>query len=172
MGFYGDRSELSTEPHRVRQRLRRGTETPERARELLGGKPIEEWDLDELARGRPRNKAGNFFSPVPAWVTPEMREDAWQRYKEHVRGELQAGSINAVSRVRHLIDEAESDRVRLDASKFVLEFLLGKATQEVKGSVQLNVQALLAGMLVNPGGEPAEPEVDYELDDDDIEDLD
>lgn len=162
----------SSRREQVLTRLRRGTLDPEIARQALGGKPIEEWDLDELARGRPRASDGSFKGPAPTWVTAELKEEAYNRFKEYVKGELAGGSLRALSRIKDLIDDAESDRVRLDASKFVLEHLIGRPTQEVKGDISLNLQQILAGVLVNPNGaEAIDVEAEYEELEDDLEDL-
>src|SRR5262245_63124610 len=32
-------------------------------------KPIEQWDPEELARGRPRSRDGNFTGRPPRWIT-------------------------------------------------------------------------------------------------------
>lgn len=147
------------ETHLILNRLRRGTLDPEIARQKLGGKPIEEWDLDELARGRPRDVGGGFRGQKPAWVTPQLEEEAYTRFRKWVKGELSGGSIRALNRIKDLVDDAESDRVRLDAAKFLIEHLVGKPTQEVKGDINMQIQGLLAGVLVNPDGESANPEI-------------
>lgn len=161
------------EPHLIRHRLRKGTLDPEIGRELLGGKPIEEWDLDELARGRPRAADGTFKGRKPAWVTPQLQEEAQTRFREFLKGELAAGSLRALARVKDLVDDAESDRVRLDASKFILEYLIGKPTQEIKADIGLQLQGLLAGVLVNPDGQEAIQIEDAVVEDEEIlDDLD
>ena len=160
------------DPELVRRRLKRGTLDPESARELLGGKPIEDWDLDELAKGRPRASDGTFKGPKPVWVTPQLQEEAQVRFREWAKGELSKGSIKALATVMELISEAESERTRLDASKFTIEYLLGKPTQEIKADVGLQLQGLLAGVLVNPDGSNALQEAELESEDEILDDLD
>lgn len=164
--------EYVDDPELVRRRLKRGTLDPESARELLGGKHIDEWDLDELAKGRPRCANGTFKGPKPAWVTPQLQEEAQVRFREWAKGELSKGSIKALATVMELISDAESERTRLDASKFTLEYVLGKPTQEIKADVGLQLQGLLAGVLVNPDGQNAIQEAEVVDDEEILDELD
>lgn len=159
----------STHPKAIRARLRAGTEDPEWARIQMGGKHIDDWSIEELARGRPKNDKGTFQGSKPAWVTDEMAEEAQRRFKKWLRSEMMAGSISAVSTVKELVFDAESDRVRLDAAKFLLEHVVGKPQQEITGDVRMNIQHLLAGVLVTPEGAEA---IDAEIIDDDDDSSD
>lgn len=155
---------VSQDPRSIRKRLRRGTQDPEAARIAMGGKAIEEWDHEELARGRPRRSDGTFKGPIPAWVTDELQEEAARRFKRWLRNEMAAKSIPAMRAVADLVEDAESDRVRLDAAKFLLEHVVGKPQQEVTGDIRMNIQHLLANVLVTPEGDEA---IDAEIIDDD-----
>jgi hypothetical protein len=61
--------EHSTTPAAARARLRRrkvtDTDGIKADIEVVYGKPIEEWDLEELTRGRPRNPDGTFAGAKP-----------------------------------------------------------------------------------------------------------
>lgn len=161
-------------PWQIRQRLRRGTQDPEEARIAMGGKPVDEWDHEELARGRPRNSAGNFGGAIPAWVTEDVQEEAHRRFKQWLKREMSRHSITALETVADLVGDADTDRVRLDASKFLLEHVVGKPQQDIKGDVQVKLAGLLAGVIVNPGEDPDElyAEVIDDEDDDWSEDED
>lgn len=155
----------------VRRRLRRGTLDPELGRQLLGGKPIEEWDLDELAKGRPRSSDGTFKGREPTWITPQLKEEAQNRFREWARSELSRGSIKALATIMELISEGESERTRLDASKFTLEYVIGKPTQEIKADIGIQIQSLLAGVMVNPDGSNAIQDVEVESEEEILDDL-
>lgn len=160
--------DYSKAPKAIRNRLRNGTISHEKARKLLGGKPIDEWDLEELARRRPRNSQGSFKGRPPAWLTEEMRDEAWRRFKEYIRGELASGSLKAVARIRDLIDNGDSDRVKLDASKFIVEHIVGKPSQEIEGTIDMSIKGLLAGVVVGPEGEIGMPGLIEELENPEI----
>src|SRR6478609_9046244 len=54
---------------RARRKMRRGEALMDDALIEIGWKPVEEWDDEELARGRPRNSLGTFTGRKPGWVT-------------------------------------------------------------------------------------------------------
>lgn len=169
---------LSAKRQAVRRRLRRGSISPEEARETLGGKPLDEWDLDELARGRPRTASGDFRGQRPIWVTAEVEQEADRLLKRYLRGEMKSGALPAIRFIKGLLqDDTAGDRVRLDAAKFMVEHLLGRPSQEVALEASTSLESLLAGVLVNPDEQPAQGYIEAEVlheedvEDEDLEDL-
>jgi len=53
-------------------------------------KPIEEWDWQELARGRPRCADGTFKGVAPQWVTLAVRNEAKRRLLARANAEIAA----------------------------------------------------------------------------------
>lgn len=160
-------------PKQVRARLRRGSVDPDTARELLGGKPLDQWDVEELARGRPKGPDGKFpGGPKPAWITGSIEKQVETRYRRWIEAELKSAGIGAMRVVRQILqDESESGKTRLEAAKFIFDHVIGKPTQEVRHDASTNLQDLLAGMLVNPDGELAQEIIDVEPIEDDDEDF-
>lgn len=163
-----DESKLSQEPHQIRNRLRRAAKgnkqrdgRMERDIEMLYKKPIDEWDLEELAHGRPRNDRGNFSGRPPGWVTPAIQKEAKKRLLDETYGEL-AGHVHvAIKTVAGLMTSEELDekgkpivdaRTRLAASMFVIENIIGKP----KAIVELQAddftrQAIAAAIVLDDG---------------------
>ncbi len=170
---------LSEKPTAVRRRIRTNGAKIERDVAMLY-KPIEEWDMEELARGRPRNRAGNFTGPPPAWLTPLLIKEAKDRLRVLTRDEIAVFSGDAVRVMHKLMTSEETDddgkpmvsaSVRLQAAQYLLDQTVGKATNpvEVTGNVQL--QHLMANVLVNPDGSLSHPVIDGEVaEDEDDED--
>lgn len=142
-----DPDKLSRKPSQIRRRLRRTTgNTPEKRARLERDlaimqeadpryKPIEEWDWEELARGRPRDKEGKFRGAAPSWLDNKLREEAKRRLKERVHDALNVYARQALRVLqRTMIDESVDIKIRLDTAKFVIEHVIGKATvkQEIK----------------------------------------
>jgi hypothetical protein len=135
-------------------------------------KPIDEWDMEELARGRPRNKSGTFTGPSPSWLTPLIIKQAKDRLRVLTRDEIAVFSSDA-TRVLHKLmvsDELDDDgkpivsaSVKLNAAQYLLDQTIGKATNpvEVTGNVQL--QHLFASVVVNPDGSEAHPVIDGQV---------
>lgn len=122
-------------------------------------KPIEEWDLTELARGRPRNAAGKFAGPKPSWISREIHERAMQLFKEAIKTEMNAMTPSATSAILAMLRNEEVDEkgrpmvpysTKLDAAKFLLEHTVGKPTQRVETDISVKLQAILGQVMVNP----------------------
>ncbi len=57
----------------------------------IGYKPVSEWDLEELGRGRPRNRNGSFAGgSAPKWLTPAIEAERRRRLKEAAHDALMA----------------------------------------------------------------------------------
>ena len=122
-------------------------------------KPIEEWDLEELARGRPRDKNGNFRGATPHFITREIHERAMERFKTVVKSEVGALSGNALAAVQMvLLDDRVDDKgkplisaaSKMDAAKFIIEHAIGKPVQQSTSDISVRLQAVLGSVMVNP----------------------
>ena len=60
----------------IRNRLRRGKNREEDialyAEHSHYFKPVHDWDMEELAHGRPRGKTGGFQGRAPGWLTADI----------------------------------------------------------------------------------------------------
>lgn len=122
-------------------------------------KPIEEWDDEELARGRPRDINGAFRGAAPKWISRELHEDVLRRFKDYSQGEVRALVPKALTTIEMILTSKELDEkgrslvpmaTKLDAAKWVVEHLVGKPTQRVEADISVKLQAVLAGALVSP----------------------
>jgi hypothetical protein len=143
-------------------------------------KPIDDWDLEELAHGRPRDKGGLFRGRKPGWITAAVQIEARKRLSERALSGVLGEIDHAIKVVHDLMTSTEMDewgqpivsaKVRLDAARFVIEQTLGKAKVRLDVEEGSTLHTLLAASLVNPNGEPAHPIVDgtvlYETEEDD-----
>lgn len=142
----------------IRQRARRrGKITREEFETLY--KPIDEWDDEELARGRPRNAAGNFKGPAPMWITREMHETIMSRFSDLVKQDMRVHTVTALDVVRKVMTENRVDAkgkplvppsTKLDAAKFLIEHEVGKPTQRTETDISVKLQAILANATASP----------------------
>ena len=125
----------------------------------LGYKPLEEWDLEELARGRPRNAVGDFRGRPPQYMTRELHERAVERFKKTVREDMNAHTVTALETIRMILTSEEIDEkgkplvaagTKLDAAKFLLEHVVGKAVQPTTSDISVKLQGILGAVMVNP----------------------
>jgi hypothetical protein len=145
---------------RERARLRRGKTLQTNAvAALYPDKPIEEWDNEELAHGRPRNADGSFTGTKPAWITRQVHEEAVRRFTEDVQSNMRGIIPTALITVQMILESEETDKrgrpvvpygVKLDAAKWVVEHLVGKPTQRVEADISVRLQGMLANVMVTP----------------------
>jgi hypothetical protein len=176
---------------RMRRRIKRGMRVVDEAWNELY-KPLDEWDAEELARGRPRNSQGNFSGRPPQYVTRELHERAMEKFKTLIRSDMNAQSITALKTIQMVLESEEVDdkgkpivpaASKMDAAKFLLEHIVGKPTQPTTTDVSVKLQGILGAVMVNPadlggqyipahvGSRELEPGV-VDMDDYDPEELD
>lgn len=145
---------------RLRKRRAKGDPSISPAEaELLYRKPISEWDTEELARGRPRNRDGEFSGPKPQWVTMDLHEEAIDRFSRVIKTEMGVATIKAMDQINSILTNEETDyrgkplvsaSTKLDAAKFMIEHLVGKPKQHIENDVSVKLQSILGAVIVNP----------------------
>lgn len=122
-------------------------------------KPIEEWDLEELARGRPKGADGSFRGRKPGWITREVHEKSMEMFQMMVKTEMSSMSITGMDTLRYILENEESDdrgkpiipaSVKLQATTFLLEHVVGKPKQHIQQDISVKLQGILGAVMVNP----------------------
>jgi hypothetical protein len=128
--------------------------------EVLYKKPLEEWDAEELARGRPRAADGTFRGKRPDWISGEVHEESMDRFKSIVKTGMRVAAVDAIQVVQDILVNEDIDNrgkplvaasTKLQAAQFLIEHVVGKPTQRIENDVSVKLQAILAGVMVNPG---------------------
>lgn len=123
-------------------------------------KPIEEWDDEELARGRPRAADGSFRGKAPTWVSRQLHEEAVRRFKDVASSDMRALVPTALKTIEFLLTSDGTDdngkplvppSVRLEAAKWTVEHLVGKPTQRQEIDISVRLQSILGNAMVTPG---------------------
>jgi len=148
----------SSNDKQIRKRARRRGELLEADLDLLY-KPVEEWDDEELARGRPRDAAGGFRGRQPTWISKAYHEEIIRRYEKVVKTEMNVATIEALSVMSNILKNNKIDKkgrpmvpaaVKLDAAKFLIEHVVGKPVKRIENEVSVTLQGILAHAMVNP----------------------
>lgn len=143
---------------RARRSLKQGTRLSNSHFEGIM-KPLDDWDSEELARGRPRNAAGTFGGRPSQYITRELHERAMEKFKVLVRDEMNVHSITALKTIQMVLESEEVDfkgkpivgaAQKLDAAKFLLEHIVGKPTQPTTTDISVKLQGILGTVMVNP----------------------
>jgi len=163
----------SDNPPQIRKRLRRNglDRDVEMLIEVGALKPLDQWDLEELAHGRPRNKRGGFTGGKPKWLTGKIQEEIQRRLKKRAFDEL-AALLPAATKVLAdtLMSPESNERLRFEAARLIFAYAIGlpKQTIDLESTA---IEAMLAAALVLPSGEAAHPVkhpvIDGQVDDDD-----
>lgn len=138
------------------------------------GKPIDQWDLEELSRGKVRNKNGRFTGgPRFAHIQPLIDREIAKRLKYMALREIQGNVYTAIDVLAELMRNAESEAIRLRAAMVVIEYTLGTPQQNIKLTDEAQgIAAKLASALVTPAGLPAHPVIEGTVVDADEADTD
>lgn len=122
-------------------------------------KPIDEWDLEELARGRPRNVDGDFRGRKPSWITREVHERAMEQFQLAIKTDMGVQGITALDTLRYILENEETDdrgkpivpaAAKNQAAMFLLEHIVGKPKQQVQQDISVKLQGILGAVMVNP----------------------
>lgn len=148
--------------HRARRKVAKADISAEIA--AMYDKPIEEWDDEEITRGRPRGRDGTFRGRSPAYLAPTLMVERQRRLRQLMSDDLGTYAADAL-RVIHSVmmddrcdDEGKSivpASVRVDAAKYLVDQFIGKAKVSVDVNEHNPLMDLMAGVLVNPDGEPS-----------------
>lgn len=158
----------SKEKKQIRQRARRKLKkVSEEELEILYGKGIDEWDLEELAKGRPRARDGSWKGSPPPYIDRRVHEQIVKRFEELVRGEMNAHTVGALGVLGKILENDEVDDkgkpvvpagTKLEAAKFLIEHVVGKPKQRTETDISVKLQGILGAAIVNPsqlpGGQP------------------
>lgn len=145
---------------RARRRLNRGARITEASWNQLGIKPVEEWTMEELAKGVPRNADGRWPTGRRSkLVTRAMHERAMELFVEDVKGRMNGQAIDALKVLDHILtDDEEDDKgkprtpasVKLQAASMLIEHVVGKPKQQIKQDISVKLQGILGTVMVNP----------------------
>jgi len=158
-GFSLNRQQINRRRKRAMDNYVKKATLSEAEAAIIYNKPLREWDNEELARGRPRNKDGTFSGHKPAYITPEVHEEAMDRFTSIVRTGMRVATVDAIELVKKILNDEETDNrgrpvvaagTKLDAAKFLIEHIVGKPTQKIESDVSVKLQGILGAVMVNP----------------------
>lgn len=131
------------------------------------GKPIEEWDWEELSMGRARYN-GQSIAPrtsSKAGILPKViNVEAQRRMRALTEHELMTLGGEAVKVLFELMTNNETNdwgqpvvsaNVKLQASQYILNHIVGTPKQRHEISGDNHLAELMGGVLVNPDGAPS-----------------
>ncbi len=170
-----DDSKLSTNPATIRARIRRRTAKFDADVDMLlntqGYKPVSEWTMEELARGKPRDpETGRWKTGIPTWITPRIQAEVKKRFREETLHGLTRYTTAALKVLGDLLLSEETDHTgkplvsakdRIDIAKFIVEHTIGKAPAKIEVSDDGSKwREVLAESVALPSGNDYHPVID------------
>ena len=161
-----DTRKLSRRPASIRQRIRRnGGRTSEDIRMLFEvqmgeAKPVDQWTLEELQHGRPRNKENGWKGPRPKWITPIIQAEVRKRLREETIGQLVGHTGAAIKVLSEFLSNDEEPNLRFRAACLIVEYAAGAPDKQIHITGNVQLQTMLASALVLDDGSPAHPVID------------
>lgn len=143
---------------RARRKHKKGEKLMQEVQDTLW-KPVEEWDFEELAHGRPRAADGTFRGRKPAYITRELHEQAMENFKAMVRTNMNGSTVDALMVLTNILNNEETDNkgrpvvsatTKADVAKWMVEHVLGKAVQPTTTDISAKLQLILGSAMVNP----------------------
>jgi hypothetical protein len=153
---------------RARRVIAKGKKLKDEDFEAWAGKPVDEWDLEELSRGRPRNASGDFRGRPPQYMPRAVHERIAERFKILVKDQMNITSVQALGVISNLINSDDFDdkgkpivpaSVKLDAAKWLVEHVIGKPVQPTTSDVSVKLQGILGAVMVNPIMDDRHPDI-------------
>ena len=153
----------SKEAKQIRQRARRKMQKlSAEEQQALWGRDISDWDLEELARGRPKAKDGTFKGRPPKFLDRQLHEEIMKRFETIVKQEMNTHTVSALEVIGRILDNDETDEkgrpvvpagTKLDAAKFLVEHAIGKPKQRTETDISLKLQGILGAVMVQPNSD-------------------
>lgn len=108
---------------------------------------LDEWDNEELIRGYRRNRNGKFGVP-PKYIPREIQQEAFRRLIARGERTLKGAYVKSIEELVDLAQNADSEKVKLDAIKTVLERVAGKVPDKVLVAREEPWEGILADAIV------------------------
>jgi hypothetical protein len=150
--------------HNARRRAARKANNLDAELDKIYSKPIEEWDTEEIQRGRPRGADGTFRGRKPKWITPAIQSERQRRLRQLMMDDLGTFAGDALRLIHtEMMNKGVGDdgkplvpaSVRVDAAKYLVDQFIGKAKVSVDVHEDNSLLDLMGGLLVNPDGMPS-----------------
>lgn len=154
---------------RMRRKIQKGQKVDDETFDAWAGKPIDDWDIEELARGRPRDTNGGFRGKPAKYMPRAVHERIAERFKMLVRDQMNQNAVQALGVISNLIINDDTDEkgkplvpasVKLDASKWLVEHVVGKPVQPTQTDVSVKLQGILGAVMVNPTLDSDHPDME------------
>lgn len=108
---------------------------------------IDDWDEEELSRGYRRGRDGRFGNP-PKYIPREIQQEAFRRLVKRGDRHLRESYIQTIRELVDLAHNADSEKVRLEAVKEIMNRLVGKVPEHLKIAPESPFEDYLADALV------------------------
>lgn len=132
---------------------------------------LEDWDNEELIRGYRRGRQGK-FGPAPKYIPREIQQEAFRRLVHRGNRKLREAYMKTIEGLIDLAHNGESEKVRLEAVKELLNRIVGKVPDIVVGAQMEQPWESILGDSLIPFGEDPGNTIDMDVGDDGVARMD
>lgn len=119
---------------------------------------FDDWDNEELIRGYRRGRSGKFGKP-PRFIPREVQQQAFRVLASRGTSKLQGALLESIEQLLDLVRNADSEKVRLEAIKELMNRVVGKTPDIVlSGSAKPWEEALVDSLVPVSSALPLELE--------------
>lgn len=124
---------------------------------------LEDWDDEELIRGYRRGRNGK-FGPQPKYIPREVQQEAFRRLVHRGNRKLRQAYMRTIEGLIDLAHNGDSEKVKLEAIKELLNRIVGKVPDIVVGAqMEQPWESILGDSIIAFGEEdPLEMHVDVD----------
>lgn len=141
-----ERRRIERGPMKVPQAKRKGGVGAEDLMYAEGTLNMDDWEVEELIRGYRKNRNGKWGKP-PAFIPTEVQQECVRRLVKHGRKNLEGAFVKATELLVELAQTADSEKVKLEAIKEVMDRVAGKTPDHLKIAAEAPYEAFLADSL-------------------------
>jgi hypothetical protein len=97
--------------HNARRRAAKKTAKADVSAEIavIYEKPLDQWDDEEIVRGRPRASDGTFRGNRPKWLTPTLQAERQRRLRQLMADELGTFAGDALRIIHSIMKDERLD---------------------------------------------------------------
>jgi tRNA threonylcarbamoyladenosine modification (KEOPS) complex Pcc1 subunit len=124
---------------------------------------VEDLDIDELAKGRLKDKNGKFSGRPPKFLPRQIVDAMKKEYYQRVNAVLEESLSDMVKTMRAIaLDAKADDAVRLKAAIYVYERFMGKVPDRIQHTAESKVDDIVDDILYDVN-EKQQTEIEKEL---------
>lgn len=144
---------LHAKPTTATPKTHKGERVSDEERAVAEGiMSLDDWDDEELIRGYKRNRNGR-FGAAPKFIPKEIQQEVFRRIVGRGDMKMRRAYLASIDTLVDLAEDGSSEKVRLEATKELMNRVVGKVPDRVHVAQEQPYEQFLADAIVPVGDE-------------------